>query len=119
DGIRDFHVTGVQTCALPICLPHLRQLFLCGEAVIGVPRSQELPCYFRMSFGPLGLVNDLVVPVDAEPGEAVDDRLYRRLRRSDPIGVLDPQSKHPAVMTCEQPVEECGSCAADVEKTRR
>src|SRR5690606_40092179 len=21
DGIRDFHVTGVQTCALPICLP--------------------------------------------------------------------------------------------------
>src|SRR5690606_39699741 len=23
DGIRDFHVTGVQTCALPICLFHL------------------------------------------------------------------------------------------------
>src|SRR5690606_40634374 len=22
DGIRDFHVTGVQTCALPICFPH-------------------------------------------------------------------------------------------------
>src|SRR5690606_40617616 len=22
DGIRDFHVTGVQTCALPICLLH-------------------------------------------------------------------------------------------------
>src|SRR5207302_3364464 len=22
DGIRDFHVTGVQTCALPICLPY-------------------------------------------------------------------------------------------------
>src|SRR5690606_40991703 len=21
DGIRDFHVTGVQTCALPICVP--------------------------------------------------------------------------------------------------
>src|SRR5690606_3546163 len=24
DGIRDFHVTGVQTCALPICLRHQR-----------------------------------------------------------------------------------------------
>src|SRR5215475_15628133 len=23
DGIRDFHVTGVQTCALPICGPHV------------------------------------------------------------------------------------------------
>src|SRR5690606_40381281 len=22
DGIRDFHVTGVQTCALPILIPH-------------------------------------------------------------------------------------------------
>src|SRR5690606_39561488 len=25
DGIRDFHVTGVQTCALPICLTTIRQ----------------------------------------------------------------------------------------------
>src|SRR5690606_40225928 len=24
DGIRDFHVTGVQTCALPICAPRRR-----------------------------------------------------------------------------------------------
>src|SRR5690606_41041916 len=35
DGIRDFHVTGVQTCALPICFSNglielkLRQLFEC------------------------------------------------------------------------------------------
>src|SRR5690606_40345937 len=28
DGIRDFHVTGVQTCALPICHP-------AGEPIIG------------------------------------------------------------------------------------
>src|SRR5690606_40404439 len=26
DGIRDFHVTGVQTCALPIYLPHEDQV---------------------------------------------------------------------------------------------
>src|SRR5690606_40833881 len=26
DGIRDFHVTGVQTCALPICLSRLHDL---------------------------------------------------------------------------------------------
>src|SRR5690606_40887084 len=25
DGIRDFHVTGVQTCALPICAARLRR----------------------------------------------------------------------------------------------
>src|SRR5690606_41057052 len=25
DGIRDFHVTGVQTCALPICIHKIRE----------------------------------------------------------------------------------------------
>src|SRR5436309_2484707 len=28
DGIRDFHVTGVQTCALPICPIHTALLFV-------------------------------------------------------------------------------------------
>src|SRR5437660_8734767 len=28
DGIRDGHVTGVQTCALPICIPQLRKRVL-------------------------------------------------------------------------------------------
>src|SRR5690606_39492025 len=32
DGIRDFHVTGVQTCALPISLPlyHVFAMTVCG-----------------------------------------------------------------------------------------
>src|SRR5690606_40797077 len=36
DGIRDFHVTGVQTCALPILLQHLLGVegaLLAGEAL--------------------------------------------------------------------------------------
>src|SRR5690606_14688532 len=31
DGIRDFHVTGVQTCALPICHRRLRRGLLCAR----------------------------------------------------------------------------------------
>src|SRR5690606_40660236 len=31
DGIRDFHVTGVQTCALPISTPRLRE---CSVTII-------------------------------------------------------------------------------------
>src|SRR5690606_39883621 len=34
DGIRDFHVTGVQTCALPI-------LVRCSLVVVGVSREQQ------------------------------------------------------------------------------
>src|SRR5690606_40131800 len=33
DGIRDFHVTGVQTCALPILLEEQRQAVVVGEVV--------------------------------------------------------------------------------------
>src|SRR5690606_40978744 len=33
DGIRDFHVTGVQTCALPISPPHgARQISTCAPS---------------------------------------------------------------------------------------
>src|SRR5690606_41087138 len=35
DGIRDFHVTGVQTCALPIFIEHL--------SVVGHPSFTEHP----------------------------------------------------------------------------
>src|SRR5690606_30886018 len=36
DGIRDFHVTGVQTCALPICRPHRPGQPAAGRAGSGV-----------------------------------------------------------------------------------
>src|SRR5207302_4297308 len=35
DGIRDFHVTGVQTCALPISKPHIDPL-IADEYAFGV-----------------------------------------------------------------------------------
>src|SRR5690606_39825075 len=43
DGIRDFHVTGVQTCALPISLyPHMtvRENMAFGLRNLGVPRDE-------------------------------------------------------------------------------
>src|SRR5690606_40483547 len=33
DGIRDFHVTGVQTCALPISSPELRKRVESGQII--------------------------------------------------------------------------------------
>src|SRR5690606_41055250 len=39
DGIRDFHVTGVQTCALPIC----RGRFFCFRSRNAPPGSVILP----------------------------------------------------------------------------
>src|SRR5437660_12032568 len=43
DGIRDGHVTGVQTCALPICLPNCS--LSCGSGT--PPRSAPSGCASR------------------------------------------------------------------------
>src|SRR5690606_40152215 len=40
DGIRDFHVTGVQTCALPICFPGAR--FAHGEQTVAALSSCDV-----------------------------------------------------------------------------
>src|SRR5690606_40430764 len=51
DGIRDFHVTGVQTCALPIC-PSRR----CGPSqsagavrVVGIRKGRRTPALRRLA----------------------------------------------------------------------
>src|SRR5690606_40973188 len=42
DGIRDFHVTGVQTCALPILLPSMIERRR-GHVVFSSTMSTQLP----------------------------------------------------------------------------
>src|SRR5690606_40293117 len=49
DGIRDFHVTGVQTCALPILL------YVLGTAVIKLP-SEDRDRIFAAMFLILGSI---------------------------------------------------------------
>src|SRR5690606_39820091 len=43
DGIRDFHVTGVQTCALPICRRDRRGPRHADESPVGSRRSTGRP----------------------------------------------------------------------------
>src|SRR5690606_40320314 len=50
DGIRDFHVTGVQTCALPIFQNHIRTCAATGiktikynMSLLGVVRTNRVP----------------------------------------------------------------------------
>jgi hypothetical protein len=48
-----------------------------------------------MTIGAGVLVRRLAVPVEAEPGQAVEDGRDRRLGRALAVGVLDPE-QHPA-----------------------
>src|SRR5690606_40751684 len=56
DGIRDFHVTGVQTCALPICrpdsvelAPKLSSLLYWNDQYVEVDRNADLDLLAEVS----------------------------------------------------------------------
>src|SRR5690606_40509737 len=51
DGIRDFHVTGVQTCALPIFPVAPRRQWPTGMSRLGVDASGKIPESLRAEEG--------------------------------------------------------------------
>src|SRR5690606_40860368 len=75
DGIRDFHVTGVQTCALPISLMHLQPLMplwtliplftamLAVCLVLLVRRGRQRPAWIRRTLMVLLLLAVALRPV--------------------------------------------------------
>ena len=55
------------------------------------------------------------VPVEAEPAEGVLDLVDRLRDLAQRVGVLDPEPELAALVAREEPVEEGGVDAADVE----
>src|SRR5690606_3134640 len=67
---------------------------------------------------PFGLEVGPLVPVDPEPGEAVQNGARMLLARSVAVGVLDPQHEDAAVLAGEQPVVDGRAGAAHVQVAR-
>ena len=65
------------------------------------------------------LEDRLAVVVDPEPLERLEDLVDVLLRRALAVGVLDAQDELAAAPAGEQPVEQGGAGAADVEGARR
>src|SRR5690606_39943049 len=57
DGIRDFHVTGAQTCALPI-LENYNRIFTADEKFV---QSVKITFYYVLASVPLKLIAALLV----------------------------------------------------------
>jgi len=74
--------------------------------MIGAAFGKKLAGNLRMACQALGLHDDLAVPAEAEPGEAVEDGVDRFLGRAGPIGILDAQPEAAAEMPCIEPIEE-------------
>ena len=72
-----------------------------------------------VAIGARELEDGVAVPIEPEPAHPVEDRVDRRLGRARAVGILDPQQELAAVMAREQPVEQRGARAADMQKAGR
>src|SRR5690606_40107420 len=79
DGIRDFHVTGVQTCALPISKRHLTEL----EAVLEAgPYGTALSAGATGTAGPVGSAGAGGRLARRAPGPRPDPAVRRQIGRA-------------------------------------
>ena len=97
---------------------HLRELLGRGIATVGAAclqqRASDLPVALRAR----ELVDGLAVPIEAKPGEAIEDRIDRRLGGALPVGILDPQEHFAAAPAGIQPIEQRRARPPDVQEAR-
>ena len=98
-----------------------------GVVVIGMAAGQQLFDGLLIAIQPLRLVVGgertahlgPFVPIDAQPMQAVEDRLQRLLDVPLLVGVVDPQNELAAMLPGEQPIEQRGPDAANVQISGR
>ncbi len=116
-----------------LLLPHLLQPLGRAEAAVGVSALEQSRGVLPVEVGPLALpvgteraahVRPLV-PVEAEPAQDIDDPLLGSFDVAVAVGVLDAEQEGavpplaPGLPVREQPVEERGAGAADVQEPGR
>ncbi len=97
--------------------PHRVQLLGRREAAIGLALVEEALDHLGVPAGAHELEDGRLVGGEAEPAQAVQDRLDRGLGRALAVGVLDAQKVAAAMVPGEQPVEERGPGTTDVQET--
>src|SRR3546814_4726752 len=72
-----------------------------------------------MAGGARELIDGVAVPMEVEPAHAVENRVDRRLGRTGAIGILDTEQEPATMVAREQPVEQRGTRATDMEEAGR
>src|SRR5205823_4410067 len=114
-----------QTIAAPVVAERLSALLRVLAPLLELRRRTEAairsaaleqPARIRLvALEVRALVDDLLVPRQAEPLESLEDRARALFRAARLVGVLDTEEELPAVVLHVQPVEQRGARAAYVE----
>ena len=103
-------------CACGTYLALGRQLLLSHVAAVGGTALQQVVRHFRMPGPELRLVILVTVPVEVQPAHAFEDGRNCRLGGARLVGILDPKQELAAVVAGEEPVEQGGAGAPDVQE---
>jgi len=95
----------------------MKMLSSIDEAARTLP--EQLLGHLAVARGTRKLEDDFPVPGKPEPGQSIDNSVYRRRCGSLPVGILDPQEHLAAIPAGVEPVEERGAGPADVQMARR
>ena len=91
---------------------------MCGrEIAVGEALGKDRLRHLAMQPEPLGLPV-LLVPGEVEPSQAVENRGERGFGVAFHVGIVDAENHGATVVAGVEPVEDEGTGAADVEKTR-
>jgi hypothetical protein len=103
-------VTGVQTCALPIC----RLAVASKSGATGKDAFGSNAIHFQA----LRLEERAFVPLGSQPLQGVQDSIYQLRLVALDIGVLNAEEHYATLVTGEHPIEKGSSRAAYVEEAR-
>src|SRR6185312_10351118 len=98
-------------------LAALLELFRRAEAPVRGTRVEQAARVGLVARQVGALIDDLFVPVEAKPGQPVEDRAGGFVRAARLIRVLDAKEELAAVLAGVEPVEERSAGTADVEVT--
>src|SRR5262249_42934194 len=100
-------------------LTHRAQLVRTAIATIGMAAGEQLFSDLPVSRGAGELEDNLSIPVQPQPRQAIDDGVDRRGRGPLAVRIFDPQKHLAAMPPGVEPIEQGSPAAADVKKACR
>ncbi len=120
-------VAGIAIAPAPIiklCAPffarllsHLGKLIRGRIATVRMPGRQQSLDHRAVTVDTGELIDGLAVPIEAEPGQSVENGVDRRRGRALAVGILDPQQHLAAVAASIEPIEQRSARPTDMEKS--